>query len=226
MRILFIGDIFGEPGRDIIVDKLFRLRHEEKIDFCIANCENASHGRGLSKRNADELLESGVDFVTMGNHTFSNNEIYEFIRDYPIIRPYNLSGLLPGKGFAAVELKNGVRVGIINIEGRVFIEPAGDNPFEAADRALMELRENFGNCHVIIVDFHAETSSEKKALGLYLDGRVTAVLGTHTHVQTADEQILSKGTAFITDVGMTGVSGEGSIIGMDSRLVTEKFCFF
>ena len=222
MRILFIGDVFGEPGRDIIVDRLFRLRHEEKIDFCIANCENASHGRGLSKRNAEELLESGVDFITMGNHTFSNNEIYEFINDYPIVRPCNLSKALPGKGVAAVDRK-GKRIGIINIEGRFFIEPAGDNPFEAADLALSELSDKFGECDVIIVDFHAETSSEKKALGLYLDGRVSAVIGTHTHVQTADEQVLRKGSAFITDAGMTGVSGDGRVIGMDSRLVTEKF---
>ena len=222
MRILFIGDVFGEAGRDIIVDRLFRIRHEEKIDFCIANCENASHGRGLSRRNADELLESGVDFITMGNHTFSNNDIYEYINDYPIVRPCNLSRTLPGKGVAAVEHK-GLRIGIINIEGRVFIEPAGNDPFEAADNALKELSEKYGQCDIIVTDFHAETTSEKKALALYLDGRVSAVIGTHTHVQTADEQVLKKGTAFITDAGMTGISQGESVIGMDSRLVTEKF---
>lgn len=222
MRILFIGDVFGEPGRDLITDKLYKLRHDEKIDFCIANGENASHGRGLSKKNADELLESGVDFITLGNHAFSHKDIFDYIDEYPIIRPFNLSSALPGRGAAAVKCK-GFQIGIINLEGRVFIEPAGDNPFEAADRALSELSERCGKCDIIIVDFHAETTSEKKALALYLDGRVSAVLGTHTHVQTTDEQILRKGTAFITDVGMTGVNNEKSIIGMDSLLVTEKF---
>lgn len=219
MNILFIGDVFGEPGRSLIVDGLFKIRHEEKIDFCIANCENASHGRGLSRRNAKELLESGVDFITMGNHTWSNNEIYDYIDEFPVIRPVNFAESLPGRGFAVVTFR-GIKIGVLNIEGRVFIEPPGDNPFEAADNAVNEIKS--AGAKIIIVDFHAETTSEKKALALYLDGRVSAVIGTHTHVATADEQILKGGTAFITDVGMTGVC-DGSIIGMNSRLVTEKF---
>ncbi len=221
MRILFIGDVFGSPGRDLIVDSLFRLRHQEKIDFCIANCENATNGRGLSEAHAKELLDAGIDFITLGNHAFSHNDIYGYIDRLPVIRPINLSSSLPGSGIGVAECK-GAKIGIINIEGRVFIEPAGDNPFEAADKAVKELSERYGDCEIIIVDFHAETTSEKKALALYLDGRVSAVLGTHTHVQTSDEQILKCGTAFITDVGMTGVCGE-SVIGMNSRLVTEKF---
>ncbi len=161
-----------------------------------------------------------MDFITLGNHAFSHRDIYDYIGKLPVIRPCNLSRLLPGKGVAAVSC-NGKKIGIINIEGRVFIEPAGDNPFEAADDALKELNDNFGTCNIIIMDFHAETTSEKKALALYLDGRVSAVLGTHTHVQTADEQILPRGTGFISDVGMTGAC-VNSVIGMDARLVTEK----
>lgn len=217
MRILFIGDVFGSPGRDFIIDHLFRIRHEERVDFCVANCENATHGRGLSRKCADELLSSGIDFITMGNHTWSHSDIFSYIEDYPMVRPVNLARSLPGKGYAVVTCK-GIRIGILNLEGRVFIDPPGDNPFEAADEAVEALS---AQSDFILVDFHAETTSEKKALALSLDGRVGAVLGTHTHVATADEQILKGGTAFITDVGMTGVCAE-SVIGMSSRLVTDK----
>lgn len=124
MNILFIGDVFGEPGRSLIVDGLFKIRHEEKIDFCIANCENASHGRGLSRRNAKELLESGVDFITMGNHTWSNNEIYDYIDEFPVIRPVNFAESLPGRGFAVVTFR-GIKIGVLNIEGQGFYRASG-----------------------------------------------------------------------------------------------------
>lgn len=217
MRILFIGDVFGEPGRDFLTDYLYRVRHEEKVDFCIANGENATHGRGLSRGHAEELLAAGVDFITMGNHTWSHADIFDYIGELPIVRPANFPSSLPGRGFASVPCR-GMRLGILNLEGRIFIDPPGDNPFEAAEKALSVLS---AESDFILVDFHAEATSEKKALAVFLDGRVGAVLGTHTHVAAADEQILKGGTAFITDVGMTGVCAEG-VIGMKSGPVLQK----
>lgn len=214
---MFIGDVFGEAGRDIIVDRLFRLRHMEKVDFVIANCENASHGRGLSAEHAKELFESGIDFVTMGNHTFDRTDFVTFADRLPVVRPGNIEPDKAGKGFMVVNVKN-AKVAVMNLEGAAFISPPGDNPFYAADGMLKSIGEDV---KIKILDFHAEASGEKKALAVYLDGRVSAVLGTHTHVQTADEMILTHGTAYITDVGMTGVAQE-SIIGMDADHVIRK----
>ena len=218
MRILFIGDVFGAAGRRIIGNKLEKVKQDNNIDFCIANCENASHGRGVSMTAADFLYGSGVDFITMGNHTWGNGEIFNFIDDYPIIRPANYTEGLPGRGYEIVDTIDG-KVAIINLLGRVSMDPC-DNPFTCMDRCLSEIERN-GGADFIVVDFHAEATSEKIAMSYHLDGRVTAVVGTHTHVQTADETILPGGTAYITDVGMTGT--RTGVIGMRRAQVLEKF---
>ncbi|MBE7057001.1 MAG: TIGR00282 family metallophosphoesterase [Ruminococcaceae bacterium] len=218
MNILFLGDVFAGTGRDAVDERLYDIKKEYNIDYTIANGENAAHGKGLSLKTADELLDAGVDFITLGNHAWSNNTIHHFIEDYPVIRPANFHPDLPGSSYAIRETKDG-NIGILNLQGRVYMDPS-DSPFDAADKCIEEMCKE---AKIIIVDFHAEASSEKIALAHYLDGKVSAVLGTHTHVQTADERILPKGTAFITDVGMCGPSD--SIIGMNTSLVLEKFVY-
>ena len=218
IKILFLGDVFAGTGRDAVQERLYDIKKEYGIDYTIANGENAAHGKGLSLKTADELLDAGVDFITLGNHTWSNNTINHFIEDYPVIRPANFHPDLPGRGYDIRETDSG-KIGILNLQGRVYMDPS-DSPFDTADRCIEEIKKE---TNVIIVDFHGEASSEKIALAHYLDGRVSAVLGTHTHVQTADEHILPKGTAFITDVGMCGPSD--SIIGMNTSLVLEKFVY-
>jgi len=218
LNILFLGDVFAGTGRDAVDERLYDIKKEYNIDYTIANGENAAHGKGLSLKTADELLDAGVDFITLGNHAWSNNTIHHFIEDYPVIRPANFHPDLPGSSYAIRETKDG-NIGILNLQGRVYMDPS-DSPFDAADKCIEEMCKE---AKIIIVDFHAEASSEKIALAHYLDGKVSAVLGTHTHVQTADERILPKGTAFITDVGMCGPSD--SIIGMNTSLVLEKFVY-
>lgn len=218
MNILFLGDVFGSTGRDIVTEKLGHLKKEYQIDFTLANGENAAHGKGLSMKAADELYDAGVDFITLGNHTWNNANIMQFIDEYPIVRPANFHPDLPGRGYAVRETAKG-KIGILNLQGRVYMEPS-DNPFDCALRCTEKLR---AETPVIIVDFHGEATSEKIALATVLDGKVSAVIGTHTHVQTADERILPKGTGFITDAGMCGPSN--SIIGMNTALVTEKFIY-
>ena len=218
MRILFIGDIFGVPGRRIIENKLDEIKQKNNIDFCIANAENGSHGRGMSMSAADTLYGAGVDFITMGNHTWGNGEIFDYIDYYPVIRPANYAAGLPGRGYEIVETVNG-KIAVINLLGRVSMEPC-ENPFQCVDRCLEEIEEK-GGADIIFVDFHAEATSEKIAMSYYLDGKVTAVIGTHTHVQTADECILQGGTAYITDAGMTGT--RAGVIGMKRAQVLEKF---
>ena len=216
ITILFVGDVFGGTGRAALRKALPELRREHAVDVCIVNGENASHGRGLSLGSAEEIYLAGADCITMGNHTWNNHEIYQFINDYSMVRPANFASNLPGKGSALLEL-GGFLVGVVNLQGRVYMDPC-DNPFEIAEREVSRLRER---TPVIFVDFHAEATAEKAALASFLDGRVTAVAGTHTHVQTADERILPGGTAFITDVGMTGP--HGGVIGMDKAGVLNKF---
>ncbi|HBV51923.1 MAG TPA: TIGR00282 family metallophosphoesterase [Clostridiales bacterium] len=216
MTILFVGDVFGETGRAALGNALPGIRREHAVDVCIVNGENASHGRGLSLQSAEEIYLAGADCITMGNHTWNNHEIYQFIDDYSIVRPANFASNLPGKGSVLLE-QGGFVVGVVNLQGRVYMDPC-DNPFEIAEREVSRLRER---TPVIFVDFHAEATAEKAAMAYFLDGRVTAVAGTHTHVQTADERILPGGTAFITDVGMTGP--HGGIIGMDKGGVLNKF---
>jgi hypothetical protein len=217
LKVLFIGDIYGNPGRKAAREMIAKIRKEESIDFCIANCENAAGGSGITYVVARELYESGVDAITMGNHTWSKSEILNFIEsDTKIVRPANYPQDLPGRGSTVITTKSG-KIGVVNVLGRVYMDNI-DCPFKAAEREIEYLKSFV---KVIIVDMHAEATSEKCALAWYLDGRVSGVLGTHTHVQTSDERILPFGTAYITDVGMTGPY-EG-IIGVNRDIVIKKF---
>ncbi len=228
MRILFIGDVFGKPGRQTLAKVLPRMKEEEKLDLVLANAENAHHGKGVTDSKIREMTGYGVDFFTGGNHIWKVQEIYPFLdqKDYPLIRPANYPDQVPGRGYGLVKVAGAKNpVAVINLMGRVFMPAHLDDPFKTADRILDELKKAglaIGEgLSGIIVDFHAETSSEKTALANYLDGRVSAVLGTHTHVQTADERILAGGTAYITDLGMTGVID--SIIGVRKEEIIENF---
>lgn len=217
MKILFIGDIVGNPGRKAVKEMIPLIKKENNIDFCIANGENAAGGTGITYVVAQELYKSGVDAITMGNHTWSKKEILNFIdSDSNIVRPANYPSELPGKGSTIIGNK-GIKIGVLNLLGRVYMDSV-DCPFKAAERELVILKSSV---KVILVDMHAEATSEKAAMAWYLDGRVSCVLGTHTHVQTSDERILPFGTGFITDVGMTGPH-EG-IIGVEKELVINKF---
>ena len=217
MKVLFIGDIVGNPGRKIAKDMISSLKKEMSIDFCIANCENAAGGSGITYVVAQELYKSGVDAITMGNHTWSKKEILNFIDSDPkIVRPANYPKELPGNGSTVVKGEKS-SIGVLNLMGRVYMDSI-DCPFKAADKEVDYLKSFV---KVVIVDMHAEATSEKCALAWYLDGRVSCVLGTHTHVQTADERILPFGTGYITDVGMTGPY-EG-IIGVEKEAVINKF---
>lgn len=214
---MMIGDIVGRPGRTIIREKLPLLRKEFELDLVIANGENAAGGNGITQKIAQELFISGIDFLTMGNHIWDNKDIFNFIEEETrMIRPANYPKGTPGCGYRVLKMENGIEVAIINISGRTFMN-ALDCPFKTIDEILDKLK----NITTVIVDFHAEATSEKKAMGWYLDGRVTLVAGTHTHVQTADERILPNGTAYITDIGMTGPVN--SILGIDKDLVIKKF---
>ena len=201
LRALLIGDIVGGPGREMLTKKLAALREKRAVDFCMANAENASGGSGITVANARAILAAGVDVITMGDHVWKRKEIIPFMKTDPrILRPYNLSPLAAGTGMGIYALPSGVSIAVLSLLGRVFLRPS-DCPFRAADQALRELSPYTPN---IFVDFHAEATAEKITMGWHLEGRVTGVFGTHTHVQTADEQVLPKGTAFICDVGMTG----------------------
>jgi len=218
VRILFIGDIVGRVGRLALSERLGRLIDRHCVDLVVANAENAAAGFGLTADVADELFDLGIDVLTSGNHIWDKKEICEILeREERLLRPANYPGDAPGRGAGVYKTAGGVPVGILNLEGRVFMSNV-DCPFRAADRLVQELKRKAA---IILVDFHAEATSEKTALAWYLDGRVTAVVGTHTHVQTADERLLDVGTAFISDVGMTG-SRDG-IIGMRREQVIEKF---
>jgi len=214
LRILMIGDVIGKPGRDAVRALLPDLKHEKSIDFVICNGENTAGGYGITADTAAELLDSGVDVLTSGNHIWDKKEIIPLMDEgLPLIRPANYPDA-PGKGHI---YKDGVTV--VNLMGRVFMAPL-DCPFRAADALLEKLKEE-GGSKVIIVDFHAEATSEKQAMGWYLDGRVSGVFGTHTHVGTVDAKILPKGTAYLTDVGMTGP--QDSVIGSSVETVLERF---
>ena len=218
MKILFIGDIVGSPGREVIKQLVSPLKQEYLIDFVVANAENASGGSGITAKVAAELFASGVDVLTSGDHIWKKREIFELInQEERILRPINFPSGAPGRGAAVFKSKNGFKVGVINVNGRVFME-AIDCPFKTALKAVEELAKE---TKVIIVDIHAEATSEKIALGWYLDGKVSAVLGTHTHIQTADEKILPKGSAYITDVGMSGPYD--SVIGRRVEDVLTRF---
>ena len=218
MKILFIGDIIGSPGRMALRELLPAYISKKKIDVVIANCENSAAGFGVTQKVVDELYKYKIDVLTSGNHIWNKREVLDFIGNYKtLLRPANYPSTTPGAGSVLVPLKTGEYVGVINLAGRIFMQPI-DCPFVTAKNKIAELREK---TKIIIVDMHAEATSEKKALGWYLDGEVTAVLGTHTHVQTADEQILPQGTAYISDVGMTGPFD--SVIGITKEAIIERF---
>lgn len=217
MKVLFIGDIVGSIGRDAVEKYLPRLKKKYAVDVVIANGENAAAGRGITRSIYNDLLQMGVDVITMGNHTWDNKDIFEFIDDADyLIRPANFSKDAPGKGMVQVS-KNGVTISVINLHGRVFLPPHED-PFAMAEELVADARKT---SPLVFVDFHAEATSEKIALGWHLDGRASVVVGTHTHVQTADNRIYPGGTAYITDVGMTGPYDE--ILGMGKDNVIYKF---
>lgn len=217
MKLLFIGDIVGRPGRFALNERLDRLVDRHNIDLVVANCENAAAGFGLTVDVAEELFGYGIHAMTSGNHIWDKRDIVDYLStESRVLRPANYPGEVPGRGSGIFETNTGTRVGIINLEGRVFMNDL-DCPFQAADRLVAEMQD----VDVVLVDMHAEATSEKMAIGWYLDGRVSAVVGTHTHVQTADERILPGGTAFISDVGMTG-SRDG-VIGMRREPIIEKF---
>ncbi len=216
MRFLILGDIVGRKTVELLQKQLWTLRREKKIDMVIANGENATDIMGLSAEDAQTLLDSGVDVLTGGNHTFHNRSLYPMLEDSPnVLRPINLPAAAPGGGETVYEA-NGYRVLVLNLIGMMNMEHSG-NFFEAADRALARHAGNYDFC---IVDLHAEATAEKQALGYYLDGRVTALVGTHTHVQTADEIILPLGTAYITDLGMCGPLG--GILGTDREVILRR----
>ena len=201
LNILAIGDIVGQPGRKILEKKLKNFIKEQNIGFCIANAENAAGGSGITINIAKKLFSHDIDVITMGDHVWKRKEIYDLLQsDQRLLRPANYSPLAHGRGYVAIKTKGDYVVGIINLLGRIFMKPV-DCPFRAADAAIEELSKL---TNIIVVDMHAEATSEKIAMGWYLDGRVSAVVGTHTHIQTSDEKILPKGTGYITDLGMTG----------------------
>ena len=218
MKILLIGDIIGRPGRVIVEREVVRLREERGIDLVVANCENAAGGSGITPSIAEELFRAGVDVLTSGNHVWRKREAFELLKlDPRIIRPANYPDGAPGTGSTIVETLSKQKVGILNVMGRVFMEPI-DCPFRTAERELARLSLV---TPVIIVDMHAEATSEKVAMGWFLDGKVSCVFGTHTHIPTADERVLPQGTGFITDVGMTGPYD--SVIGRRGDQILERF---
>ena len=208
MRLLFVGDVVGGIGRRTLAALLPGLRDELELDFVVVNGENAAGGLGITPRTADEIFALGVDAITLGNHTYRHRDVYGYLDEKPnIVRPANFLRSQPGHGWCVVE-RDGTRLGVLNLSGNVHLH-AGRNAFAEADAAVRTLRQ--GSDHVL-VDMHAEVTSEKVAMGWHLDGRVTAVVGTHTHVPTADERVLPGGTAYMTDVGMTGP--RGGVIGV------------
>lgn len=216
MRILFIGDIVGAPGRHMVLEHLPRLLAEERIDFTVANGENVTNGFGLSRRHFEELTDCGVDCFTMGNHTWDNKDIFRYIASEPrLLRPANLPAHLPGQGWGCFEAA-GTRIYVINLLGRVFMNPC-DCPFAALDQILKQIPAG----SMALVDFHAEATSEKMALGWYADGRASALLGTHTHIQTNDARILPRGLAYLTDVGMSGP--RDSVLGVEKDIIIQRF---
>lgn len=217
MKILFIGDVVGSPGRDMISEYLPKLKAKFRPTLTVINGENAAGGRGITNKIYNQFIESGAQAVTLGNHSWDNKEIFEFIDSAKyLVRPANFPEETPGKGLIFCHV-NGQDIAIINLQGRTFLPPI-DCPFKRADELIEQAKKKTS---IIFVDFHAEATSEKLAMGWYLDGRVTAVVGTHTHVQTADNRVLPGGTAFITDVGMTGPYD--GILGMDREAVIKKF---
>ena len=227
MNILFVGDVFGSPGRHIVREHLPHVLETHAVDLLVINGENSAGGFGITPSIAEELFDLGAHVITTGNHIWDKKEIVEYmsvpadshVRGRRVIRPANFAHGTPGFGFYEGSLGNGTKYAVINMQGRVFMA-SSDDPFRKADEILTQIQRNT-DAKVILLDFHAEATSEKAALGWYLDGRVTAVLGTHTHVPTADQRLLFNGTAYQTDVGMSGPFD--SIIGVETELVLKRF---
>lgn len=217
MKFLAVGDIIGIAGVRELKKQLKDLKVRENIDFCIVNGENSAEGMGITEKNFKEILEAGADVVTMGNHTWGKKEIFKFIDDPRIVRPANYPEGVVGKGYTILK-SNNKKIAVINLLGRVDINILTENPFVIANKIIEKIKNEVD---YIIVDFHAEATAEKIAMGYHLDGKVTAVFGTHTHVQTADEKVLPKGTGYITDIGMTGP--KNSVIGMDVKVSLKRF---
>ena len=218
MKVLFIGDIFGEPGRRVLAKAVPRLVAQRQIDIVIGNGENAAGGFGITPELAEELFDLGLAVITTGNHAWDKKEILDYFpREPRLLRPANYPGGVPGHGSVIVESASGERLGVLQLMGRAYM-PTLDCPFQVAKKEMADLKKR---TTAVIVDMHAEATSEKMAMGHYLDGEAVAVVGTHTHVQTADDQILPKGTAYVTDIGMTGPLH--SVIGVKKELAIEKF---
>lgn len=218
MVLLVVGDVHGRPGRRILKERLPRLRAQYGARFVVANGENGAGGAGLSREVAEELFAAGVDVITGGNHIWQHRDAYELLDADPrIIRPLNYPPGVPGRGVTVARTRDGVPVAVLNLQGRVFM-PEVDDPFRTVRAELEALRDQ---ARMIVLDFHAEATSEKVAMGWFLDGKISALVGTHTHVQTADERILPLGTAYISDVGMTGP--HDGVIGMDRDRILERF---
>lgn len=217
MRIMCIGDVVGTAGCEFMRAHLSSFKRQQGVDLVICNGENSADGNGITVRSAEHIFASGVDVITLGNHSFRRKEVFPLLDENPfIIRPANYpSSMTPGKGFCTVDM-GFTTVAVINLMGQQYMDANLDNPFAAADRLLDRI-----DAKIILVDFHAEATSEKRAMGFYLDGRVSAVFGTHTHVLTADAQVLEGGTGYITDIGMTGVYD--SCIGVDKEIIMRRF---
>ncbi len=219
MRILFLGDIVGEPGRKAVIKNLSSIKRQHNIDFSIVNGENSAGGKGITPKIAKELFAAGVQVITTGDHVWDQNEILEYLPTEPkVLRPINYPAGTPGNGSVVVETSFG-KIAVINAQGRTFMNPPLDNPFTIVEQEVNRL--NNEGVKIIFLDFHAETTSESIAMGFHLDGTVSAVVGTHTHVQTADERILPRGTAHLTDAGMCGP--EISVLGRNVESVVFKF---
>lgn len=218
IKILFAGDVSGSPGRRASARLLEPLRAHYNADFVVVNAENAAGGIGLTKPTAKEILDAGADVITLGNHAFSKLDLHAYMDHEPrIIRPANYPDGVPGRGYGVFKAASGHEVAVVNLVGRVYMTPV-DCPFACANNILNELN---GSPKVVFVDMHAEATSEKMAMGWHLDGRVSAVIGTHTHIQTSDDRVLPRGTAYMTDAGMTGV--HDSVLGLEKKLVVERF---
>jgi metallophosphoesterase (TIGR00282 family) len=225
MKVLFFGDVFGKPGRDAVKAAILKLMPDHMPDFIIVNGENAAHGKGITPKMVDEFFQMGVDVVTTGNHAWDQNEIHDYFkRNDRLIRPINYPesdlNLIPGKGVVVIQSKNrpNLKLAVMQVMGRVFMDPL-ECPFHRAHKEIQKLKAQ--NVKSILIDFHGEASSEKQAFSYFVDGEVSAVLGTHSHVQTADERILPNGTAAITDVGMSGCFD--SVIGTKKEIAIRKF---
>ena len=217
MKILVVGDVVGESGLEKLKVELRKIKETENIDFIVVNAENVAGGMGITVNNFNELKKLNIDVITMGNHTWAKKDIFTFIDDDKIIRPANYSKGVPGKGYNIYEC-SGKKIGVINLIGRTNMGVLSENPFTVVDSILEKIKHKVD---IIIVDFHAEATAEKIAMKYHLDGKVNIIFGTHTHVQTADEDITDKGTAYITDIGMTGP--KNSIIGMDVKASLKRF---